>query len=109
MATTEDRLPAECFEDHTFTPDEARRLLLNVLESSRYGVVEYVANHYADLMKKDKWKAATIANGGAKHPILLGKSGEVIYGVQRLMACIHADKPFDAVLARIPPNHQGYY
>lgn len=72
------------------TPDWARTILS--MEPSAHARRNPTAvSEYAAIMKSDGW----VLNG---QPIVFGKRGRVIDGVQRLFACVEADTPFDTAL-----------
>lgn len=79
------------FSVETITPEIAEKLLENVREGSVND--EKAIQAYVRAMRSKTW----LING---MPIILGRNGEVLDGIQRLHACVEADVPFSTFVAR---------
>lgn len=100
------RWPKDTYKETIIGPTFASNLLDNVHPTSSAGVVPWVVELYKMKMLNGDWEPQFLSSPG--HPILT-KGGELIYGVQRCMACVQSDTPFETVLVELPANHQGYY
>lgn len=99
-------------ENATITPDQAWDWMQTVPDTSghwilgRYG---RFARRYAGLMRSGVWETQLVGHPGAvEHAITFDPHGRLLIGVIRLIACIDADVPFDAVLRRFDPIVPGH-
>jgi hypothetical protein len=104
MDTT--RWPEDTYKETIIGPKFASRLLENVYPTSLYQVVPWVVDLYSDLLRTGKWQPQFLTSSG--HPVLT-KGGILYYGVQRCMACVRTNIPFETVFVDLPADHQGYF
>lgn len=96
--------PGVKIEDAIIEPEEAQQLLDDCFESSLDGVNEALVSQYTELMASGKWKGVTVEMGGEHYPIYL-RDDRVLLGIQRLLACVRSNTPFQTVIVRT----YGYY
>lgn len=104
MDTT--RWPEGTYKETIIGPKFAEKLLENVSPTSHYQVVDWVVDLYSDLLLKGAWVPQYLTSSG--HPVLT-KGGVLYYGVQRCMACVRTQIPFETVFVELPADHQGYF
>jgi hypothetical protein len=74
----------------TVTPAEAR-LWLDTKNSKNRPVSENAVAKYTQQMKEGQWK-------NNAQPVIFGRSGNLLNGQHRLLACVRANKPFETLV-----------
>jgi len=99
-------------ENATITPDQAWEWMRDVPDTSGHWILgDYgrFARRYAGLMRSGVWETQLIGHPGAvEHAVTFDPHGRLLIGVIRLVACIDANTPFDAVLRRFDPIVPGH-
>lgn len=90
--------------DAEVTPSQAKLWLKQAHPGSLERLNQELIEYYAALMHSGKWVGMTQELGGHMYPIYF-QNGELVLGIQRLKACILADKPFQTVIVRSFNNY----
>jgi len=89
--------------DHTFTPDQAARIVAAVPDDSHHwrDIPRKAPNavaQYTALMAEGRWRDETLELGFYEHPIRWDEHCRLTHGIMRLIACRDSGHPFRAAV-----------
>lgn len=89
--------------DHTFTPQQAARIIASVPEDSYHWrdiprKAPDAIDKYTRIMAAGEWRNETYEAGYYEHPIRWDGDGQLTHGIMRLLACRDSGRPFTAAV-----------